>query len=193
LTTQPICARVQLLDRTVTGQNIYWDRTFTWTEHLLGQNIYWDRTFTGTEQLLNKDKELIVAFMNQHKKKEIAEELKKFMPKTWKYSLRIRDHYTIAMTIRSAPVDLVKEHEAKRASKLSNHPNFIPRTERYVSINPHIADESFTESQEMINKIMAALNLNNFDHSDIQSDYFHVGHYVAVNIGTYDKPFEVKA
>jgi len=38
LTTQPICARVQLLE----------------------QNIYWDRTITGTEQLLNKDKELIM-------------------------------------------------------------------------------------------------------------------------------------
>jgi len=134
-----------------------------------------------------------MAYMNQDKKKEIAAELKKFMPKNWKYSLRVRDHSAIVMTIRSAPVDLVKEHEAKRAAKLRNHPDFMPRTDRYVSVNPYNADESFTESQELINKIMAALNLNNFDKSDIQSDYFHVGHYVAVNIGTYDKPFEVKA
>jgi hypothetical protein len=28
-----------------------------------------------------------------------------------------------------------------------------------------------------------------FDHSDIQSDYFHRSHYIDINIGSWDKPY----
>jgi hypothetical protein len=35
------------------------------------------------------------------------------------------------------------------------------------------------------------MNDGNFDKSDIQSDYFHVGWYVSVNIGKWNKPYEV--
>jgi hypothetical protein len=28
-----------------------------------------------------------------------------------------------------------------------------------------------------------------FDHTDIQSDYFNVSHYIDINVGKYDKPY----
>src|SRR5690349_24044138 len=39
----------------------------------------------------------------------------------------------------------------------------------------------------------AALNTDNFDKSDIQSDYFHVGFYAYMHIGGFERPFTVKA
>ena len=35
------------------------------------------------------------------------------------------------------------------------------------------------------------MNAENFDKSDPMTDYFHVGYYISVNIGSYDKPYEL--
>jgi len=33
------------------------------------------------------------------------------------------------------------------------------------------------------------MNIGNFDKSDAQTDYFHVGWYMSVNLGKWDKPY----
>ena len=48
-----------------------------------------------------------MAYMNQEKKAKIAAALKTVVPKGWKYSLAVRNHSSIVMNIKSAPVDLV--------------------------------------------------------------------------------------
>jgi hypothetical protein len=40
-------------------------------------------------------------------------------------------------------------------------------------------------------KIAKALNTGNFNNSDSQSDYFHVGFYSSLHLGRWDKPFVV--
>ena len=37
------------------------------------------------------------------------------------------------------------------------------------------------------------MNAENFDKSDPMTDYFHVGYYISVRIGSYDKPYELIA
>lgn len=116
-----------------------------------------------------------MAYVNQEKKAKIAAELKKVMPKDWKYSLAVRHHSTIVLTIRSAPVDLIAIN-------------------KYRQINPyHLADHFTGELLETIKKIIAALNIDNHDRSDSMSDYFDVGHYVDVSLGRFDKPFQLAA
>jgi len=65
----------------------------------------------------------------------------------------------------------------------------------HLDINPyhyrnHLGDHD--ELKDVFDKIFEALNIDNFDESDIMTDYFHVGHYVNVNVGSFDKPFQVK-
>jgi hypothetical protein len=35
------------------------------------------------------------------------------------------------------------------------------------------------------------MNDGNHDNSDIQSDYFDVGWYISINVGRWDKPYEL--
>jgi hypothetical protein len=126
-----------------------------------------------------------MAYMNQEKKSKIAAALKQVVPAGWKYSLAVRHHSSIVMTISAAPVDLIGAH------KKSEY--FDPATETYTTVNnyhfrSHLADQSVADTFE---KIFAALNIDNFDESDIMTDYFHVGHYVDLNIGSWNKPFMV--
>jgi hypothetical protein len=127
-----------------------------------------------------------MAYMNQEKKKKIAAELKKVVPADWKYSLRVQNHSTIIMTISAAPVDLIAEtnsmvEDGKREWMAKD--NF--------SVNNYHPQNYFNESLPIIEKIIDALNTDNFDNSDPMTDYFHVGHYVDLQVGRWDKPFIV--
>ena len=113
-----------------------------------------------------------MAYMNQEKKKKIAALLKAIMPKDWKYSLAVDNHSTIVLTISSAKVNLMEENN------------------RHQQINHYHIDRIFKgELLETFKKIVAALNTDNYDHSDITTDYFNVGHYISINLGRWDKPF----
>lgn len=128
-----------------------------------------------------------MAYVDQEKKAKIAAALKQVIPAGWKHSLAVSNHSTIVLTISAAPVDLI------RAFKPS--PYFDPETTTNTELNhyhyrSHLADEAVADVFE---KIIGALNTDNFDNSDIQTDYFHVGHYVRINIGRWNKPFQYLA
>jgi hypothetical protein len=123
-----------------------------------------------------------MAYVDQSKKAKIAANLKKVVPAGWKYSLAVRNHSTIVLTISAAPVNLLDKVVDLREG------------EQYFTLNPYHYRNQFNEKKviETFAKIFAALNTDNFDHSDVQTDYFHVGHYVDVQIGRWNKPFVVK-
>lgn len=126
-----------------------------------------------------------MAYVSQELKAKIAAALKPVVPQGWKYTLKVRNHSTIVMTIHAAPFDLI------RAFKKSDY--FDPETATDVSVNPHhyrshLEDEAVADVFE---RIFAALNTDNHDRSDVLTDYFDVGHYVELRIGRWDKPFRV--
>lgn len=112
-----------------------------------------------------------MAYVSKEKKQKIAAALKNVVPSDWKYTLRVFHHSKIIMTIRKAPIDLVELNGGHR------------------SVNPYRVGDSFDgEVKETFKKIVDALNTDNYDNSDSQSDYFDVGHYVGIQLGEYDKP-----
>ena len=131
-----------------------------------------------------------MAYMNQERKAVIAKALKAVIPASWKYSLAVRHHSTIVLTIAQAPVDFLGD-AAKVARKDASRGGFNgPRTAEYMDVNPYWYREHFSpEIVAMLDPIFAALNEGNHDRSDLQSDYFDVGWYVDVLIGRWNKPF----
>lgn len=117
-----------------------------------------------------------MAYMNQEKKKEIRIELKKVVPSNWKWSLAIRNHSTIVFTVASAPAELmIKNGEVEEGHRTIN--------------NYYIDNEYSGKLLEIFKQIVAALNLDNHNNSDIMTDYFDVGHYVTIQLGKWNKPF----
>lgn len=126
-----------------------------------------------------------MAYVDQSKKALIAAVLKPVMPAGWKWSLAVQNHSTIVLTIASAPIDLVEdvirvrnEREVRRGGKAWGE------KPTYINVNHYHLDKAFDgDLLETFRKIVDALNTNNHDRSDIQSDHFDVGHYVAVKLG----------
>lgn len=128
-----------------------------------------------------------MAYVSKEKKQKIAAALKTVMPKGWRWSLAI-NHGSIA----SAPVDLMAEamrvyndsYRADRDGKMT-----APATHMQADCSPEMY---FDSSLDLFRAIRAALNIDNYDNSDIHTDYFDVGHYTHINIGRWNKPFVVK-
>jgi hypothetical protein len=120
--------------------------------------------------------DLEMAYMDQTKKTRIAAALKAVMPKDWKYSLAVRNHMSIVLTIQSAPEDLLAAFDGHYQVNTYHYDSALERNGR-------------ADLVPVFSAIMGALNLDNHDNSDIQVDYFDVGHYVDVNVGRWNKPF----
>ncbi len=134
-----------------------------------------------------------MAYVDQSKKALIAAALKPVMPAGWKWSLAVQNHSTIVLTIASAPVDLLEDVTRVRNEREVRRGGEAWREKpTYIDVNHYHLDTAFDgELLEIFRKIVDALNTNNHDRSDIQSDHFDVGHYVAVKLGRWNKPFIV--
>ena len=120
-----------------------------------------------------------MAYVSQDKKAKIAAALKPVVPAGWKYTLSVHNHSMIVMTVRSAPVDAIE---------MCNRGSEYPTT-GYFSVNHYHFERHLPDLAETLAPIFAALNTDNHDRSDIQTDYFDVGHYVDLRFGQFGKPF----
>lgn len=129
-----------------------------------------------------------MAYMNQEKKAKIAAALKGIVPKDWKYSLRVHHHSSIIMTISEGPKELTMVPASRSYGQ-----DTPASVEPYRQLNVYHIDKEFAEGSpvaETVQKIVEALNIDNHDRSDIMTDYFDVGHYVSLNVGSWQKPFK---
>lgn len=135
-----------------------------------------------------------MAYMSQEKKAQIAASLKPIMPKSWKWSLAVNNHSTIVLTITSAPVDLIAESMRVHNDYYAGREESVWLTKPdHMDVNHYYLDKAFDgDLLVTFKKILAALNTDNHDNSDVMTDYFDVGHYVDIQVGRWNKPFVVK-
>ena len=135
-----------------------------------------------------------MAYMNQEKKAKIKANLDKALKGTGvKFSLSVRNHMAIAINIKSAPVDFIKNFNETVARQPGGFRNGSP-AEKYISVNQYWYKEHFSgKALELLDKIVPAMySADYYDNSDAQYDYFDTAYYIDVSIGKYNKPFEVK-
>lgn len=135
-----------------------------------------------------------MAYIDQATKKLIKEELDKVVPKDLKYTLKIRDRAVITMVIRKGKVNFHQNRNEKLVGKFDIYLKEIDPIElsKPLVINCHHVDSQFSgEVLDLIKKIQKAMNIKNWDRSDVQIDYFDVGYYIGIQVGEWYKPYEL--
>jgi hypothetical protein len=139
-----------------------------------------------------------MAYMNQDKKALIAPVVKAILKKyKVKGSLAVRNHSTLVLTIKSGSIDFIEnfietDTNKSYAKKMSADQIAHIRRNQSLDVNPYWYQEHFDgKAKAFLSEVMTAMNDGNHNNSDIQSDYFDVGWYVDVNIGKWNKPYEV--
>ena len=124
-----------------------------------------------------------MAYVSQEMKAEIAPVVKKILVKYGlKGTLSVRNHSALVLTISKGKLDFIKAYEESTGRKVKD-----------IDVNVYHINNTYSgKMAKCLTELVAALKgPRYFDHSDIQTDYFHCSHYIDINIGKWNKPYEV--
>lgn len=129
-----------------------------------------------------------MAYMSQEKKATIAPRIKTTLKRYGlKGSLSVRNHSTLVLNIRAGKIDFIQNYN----DTVRPLGNYRP-AEKSLDVNPYHYQNHFSgKARKCLDEIFDAMNDGNWDKSDAQTDYFNVGWYVDVNVGKWNKPYEV--
>ena len=137
-----------------------------------------------------------MAYMNQSKKAVIASKVKPILAKYgMKGSLSVRNHSTICLTLTSGSIDFIGDlNEQRQVGYVTTQIDKDKMRERYeIDINPYWFHEHYTgESLAFLSEIIPAMKgADYYDNSDAQIDYFDTAYYFDVNVGKWNKPYNL--
>ena len=116
-----------------------------------------------------------MAYMTQETKRAIAPKVKKILEKyNLKGTLSVNNRSTLVLTISSGKLYFEK----------------ILNGDGYRSINHYHIGNYPEEFQGLFTELKNAMNDGNHDNSDAMIDYFDVGWYIDINIGSRNKPYK---
>ncbi len=132
-----------------------------------------------------------MAYMSQERKAQLAPAIKAVLKKyELKGTIAVRHHSTLVVNIKSGKIDFIgNSNEVCARHPRYNDREFTP-SKGHIDVNPYWYTEHFDgRALDCLKELLPAMNVGNHDRSDIQTDYFDVGWYVDVNIGSWDKPY----
>ncbi len=118
-----------------------------------------------------------MAYVSQEMKKSLAPAIKAVLKKYGiKGSLAVRHHSTLVLNIKSGKIDFNKDAVSGEA---------------FYQVNTYWTDSHYTgKAKKFFAEVIASMKGPEFfDHSDAMSDYFHVSHYIDINLGSWNKPY----
>lgn len=128
-----------------------------------------------------------MAYMSQERKAQLAPAIKAICKKYGiKATIAVRHHSTLVVNIKQGKIDFIGNYNA------TQRPG-DRQAKDYIDVNPYWYHDHFTDTAlAFLSELFPAMNVGNHDRSDIQTDYFDVGWYVDVNIGSWNKPYALE-
>ena len=138
-----------------------------------------------------------MAYVSQTMKSELAPTIKTILKKYGvKGSLAVRNHSTLVLNVKSGKIDFLKNYIETTEPVRSGHLNFDMTVESLrgnIQVNTYHTDSQYSgKAKKFFAEVIAAMKGPKFfDHSDAMTDYFHVSHYIDINVGAWNKPYIV--
>jgi len=142
-----------------------------------------------------------MAYVSQDLKTKLAPTIKAILKKYGiKGSLAVRHHSTLVLNIKSGKIDFIENYIATDAAK--NYGNKMSaeqiasiRKGQELDVNTYwVKDHYSGKAKSFLQEMIAAMEGPDFfNEDDVQTDYFHRSHYIDINIGKYNKPYQLEA
>jgi hypothetical protein len=137
-----------------------------------------------------------MAYVSQEMKAKLAPTIKAICKKYGvKASIAVRHHSTLVLNIKSGKIDFIGNSNKVCGNDFYQVARgFTPNTTGYDQVNTyHFQSHYDGAAKRFLTEMVEAMKGPEFfDHSDIQSDYFHRSHYIDINIGAWDKPYALE-
>lgn len=138
-----------------------------------------------------------MAYMSQETKAKLVPAIKAVCKKYGvKASVAVRNHSTLCLNINSGKINFFESYNRQMESICSGtniHPH-IPE-HKHIHVNEYYYDRHFDGTAvEFLQEVIPLMyGPDYYDHSDAQTDYFNCSHYIDVNVGRWNKPYELTA
>ncbi len=132
-----------------------------------------------------------MAYVSQERKAKLAPAIKAVCTKYgMKASLAVRNHSTLVINLTKGKLDLFGNSNRVCAAKYRER--FTP-DRNYMDVNPYWFHEHFDgEALAFITELFAAAKGTEwYDNSDAMTDYFDTAYYIDVNVGKWNKAYEI--
>lgn len=124
-----------------------------------------------------------MAYVSKEAKATIAQNLKPVLARYGvKATLAVSMGRTIVLNIRSGAIDFLAQTSANTRGG-------------HIGVNPYWFRDHFTgEALAFLTDAMAALQSAGwYDRTDMMTDCFDTAYYVEINVGTWEKPYQLTA
>lgn len=135
-----------------------------------------------------------MAYMSQEKKTTLAPGIKAVLKKyNMKGSISVRNHSSLVCTIKSGPLDIIGNMFDIAVKQEGSHYNRNPVKPKYIDVNTYWIDDNYSgKVREFLLALEKAMKgADWYDRSDIQTDYFDTAYYIDINVGRWDKPYQL--
>tara|TARA_B100001057_G_scaffold439904_1_gene473443 strand:+ start:5401 stop:5763 length:363 start_codon:yes stop_codon:yes gene_type:complete len=120
-----------------------------------------------------------MAYISQKDKAELAPNIKSVLKKYgMKGSIAIKHHMSLVVNLQSGPIDFDHTHG-----------------DGYTQVNVYHIDRHYSgDAKNFLNELIVAMKGTKwFDKSDAMTDYFHTAYYNDINVGKWNKPYQLTA
>jgi hypothetical protein len=124
-----------------------------------------------------------MAYMNQEKKAVIASALKPVLKKYGvKGTLSVRNHSSIVLNVKAGTIDFYGDYGDREDARKFG-----------IQVNPYWFHDHFVgRAKEFLTEAFNALkSAGYYNNSDAMTDYFDTAYYYDINIGKWNKPYEL--
>jgi hypothetical protein len=134
-----------------------------------------------------------MAYMNQEKKSKIAPKVKSVLKKYGlKGSLAVKNNSTLVLNIREGSLDFIGNWNESISKRCEQRGERFSPAKGNISVNQYWIKDTYSgKVAECLEELTEVMNDGNFDNSDPMTDYFHVGWYVDINIGKWNKDYKL--
>ena len=141
-----------------------------------------------------------MAYMSQETKKKIAPAIKAVLKKYgMKGTIGVKHGMSLVVNIKGGKLDLIgaaQKHcdkvNAQRGFEYTSVGNYLQVNEFYAA--EWARDVGEEEIANFYDELIAAMKSGGwYNNSDIMTDYFDIAYYTDINVGKWDKPYDLAA
>ena len=119
-----------------------------------------------------------MAYVSQEMKKELSVGIKKVIKKYGcKGNIGVRNHMSLYVDVMEGPIDFEN----------------YTHGDKYIQVNTYWIDDHYKGiAKQFLNELLAEMKGKNYYNNDnAMIDYFDRSHYTDINIGKWNKPYEL--
>lgn len=141
-----------------------------------------------------------MAYFSQEDKKKVAPKIKEVLKKyRVKGTLAVSNHSTLVVNIKSGALDFLGADLKLQQERHDSNDAWAnePQKRDYVQVNRYYVEEwhrniGETEIADFFKELIDAMKgADWFDKSDSMTDYFHTAYYMDINVGQWNKPYQL--